>query len=521
MQQRFLWGGIMMILVGVALALLSSVESPDASFFDSGRSPGFPSGFGPLAVSASFALLIGVLLLLLRAYLSSTEESVRILGDAVRLHGGSLPDPADPHATAVAALRRLDKYRVDMGKVVSQAQEEGEERIREITEAHKDLYSHHRFTKKMLQSRQSHEVFETLLTGVREGFGFPWAVLGILDEKGDIVFGSMGSGIGSSVIRIPSWDESSILARSVWTGHAAILPSLDGQKTCREDRVILGEEPALLVPLARKPNRKCSDVKSCGHLECPAYRLEDTKCWIAGFATCRLHESEDPEGKRKECVQCEMFSASAILVVRSHPAGRRICRETTESIITLVKEASIALDLVELNEKTRKMSVTDGLTGVANHREFYQSLGRELARARRYRHSVSLLMMDVDNFKMFNDRFGHLAGDFALKKIADILRGCVRANDVVARYGGEEFGIILPEATPAGALMLAERIKTEIYLHNFLEPSGEGGHLTVSIGIYSTNQGDATEEKMVKFADEATYLAKNMGKNRVVLKEHA
>ena len=89
-------------------------------------------------------------------------------------------------ATAVAALRRLDKYRVDMEKAVSQAQEGMEERIREITEAHKDLHSHHRFTKKMLQSHRPHEVFETLLTGVRDGFGFPWAVLGILDEKGDI-----------------------------------------------------------------------------------------------------------------------------------------------------------------------------------------------------------------------------------------------------------------------------------------------------------------------------------------------
>ena len=521
MQQRFLWGGTLMILVGVVLALLSSVDSPGAGFFDSARSPGVPSGFGPMAAAASFALLTGVLLLLLRAYLSSSEDAVRILGDAVRLHGGSLPDPADPRATAVAALRRLDRYRVDMGAAVNQAREEMEERIREITEAHKDLHSHHRFTKKMLQSRQSHEVFETLLTGVRDGFGFPWAVLGILDEKGDIVFGNTGNGVGSSVIRIPSWDEGSILARSVWSGHAAIFSSLDGQKTCREDRVILGEGPAFLVPLAKKPSRKCSEVKACGHLECPAYKLEDSKCWIAGFATCRFHESEDSEEKRKECVRCEMFAASAILVVRSHPAGRRICQETTESIITLVKEAAIALDLVELNEKTRKMSITDGLTGVANHREFYQSLGRELARARRYGHSVSLLMVDVDNFKEFNDGFGHLAGDFALKKIADILRGCVRANDVVARYGGEEFGVILPEAVPSGALMLAERIKTEIAQHNFLEPSGEGGHLTVSIGIYSTNKGDATEEKMVKFADEATYLAKNMGKNRVVVKEHA
>lgn len=509
-----------MILVGVALALLSSVDSPDAAILDSGLPPGFPSGFEPLTAAASFALLIGVLLLLLRADLSSSEHALRMIADGIRRHGGNLPDMADPCATAASALHLLDGYRAEIETAVGQTREELEGRVREITEAHKDLRSHHRFTKKMLQSHRSHEVFETLLTGVRDGFGFPWAVLGILDGKGDIVFGSMGNGDGLSVIRIPCWDEGSLLARSVWSGQVSILPSLNGQKTCREDRSILGEGPALLVPVTRKPNRKCSDVKACGHLECPAYRLEDSKCWIAGFATCRLHGSDEPKEKRKACSQCEMFAASAILVVRGHPAGRRICLETTGSIITLVKEAAIALELVELNEHTRRMSITDGLTGVANHREFYQALGRELARARRYGHSVSLLMVDVDDFKQFNDQFGHLAGDYALKKIATLLRGCVRANDVVARYGGEEFGVILPEATPTSALMLAERIKTEIVQHNFLETSDDEGRLTVSIGIHSTNQGGATEEIMVKFADEATYLAKKMGKNRVVVKAH-
>ena len=521
MQKRFLWGGIVMILVGVALVLLSSVGSPRAGFLDSFPSPVFPVRVTPLAAASCFALLTGVLLILLRAYLSSSDRAVRMLAEGVRLHGGSLSDPADPCATAVAALRRLDGYRAEIGATAERTREEMEGRIREITEAHNDLLSHHRFTKKMLQSHQSHEVFETLLTGVRDGFKFPWAVLGILDEKGDIVFGSAGNGNAHSVIRIPCWDEGSILARSVWSGQASIFPSPKGQKTSRADRTILGEGPAFLVPVVKKPARKCSDVKTCGNVDCPAYRLEDSKCWIAGFATCRFHESDETVEKRKTCSRCDMFAASAILVVRSHPAGRRISRDTSESIITLVKEAAIALELVELNENTRKMSITDGLTGVANHREFYQSLGRELSRARRYGHSVSLLMVDVDNFKQFNDRFGHLAGDFALKKIAGLLRRCVRTNDIVARYGGEEFGVILPEASPAAALMLAERIKTEIARHNFLETSHEEGRLTVSIGIHSTNHGDATEEKMVKFADEATYLAKNMGKNRVVVKEHA
>lgn len=513
-----------MILVGAALALLAVKHHLDGGIFigeGGGGGPVFLPGYGPLVAAASFAMLIGVLLLLVRAYLDFSEDAVLLLADAVRSHGGGLPNTADPRATADAARRCLDRYRADIGMAVDQARKEEEERVREITEAHKDLLTHHAFTKRMLQSLKSHEVFETLLKGVREGLGFTWAVLGILDEKGDIVFGRTGNGDGIAGVRIPCWDEGSLLARTIWNGNALMLPSLDGQRTCREDRAILGEGPAFLVPVTRKPSRKCSDVKGCGHHECPAYQLMDGRCWILGFSTCRFHDSDSPEEKRKVCVLCEMFALSAILVVRGHPASRKICRKTMDSIVTLVREAAIALEMVELNENTRKISITDGLTGLANHREFYQSLNRELARAKRYGHSVSLLMVDVDDFKKFNDRYGHLAGDSALKKIAGVLRGCVRENDVVARYGGEEFGVILPEATPAGALMLAERIKTEIDRHRFLETSDEGGHLTVSIGIYSTDQGDATEERMVKFADEAAYLAKNMGKNRVVVKEHA
>ena len=519
-EKRFLLGGVAMILVGAALACMTAAHLGWIPLDTGRRSSGFLSGIGPMVAVATFSLLIGVLLLLLRLYLRSSEEAVRRLADSVRSHGEDLPSTAGPGATADAARRLLDSYQENFGVSVKQAREDQERRVREITEAHRDLLTHHIFTKKMLQAFRSHEVLEALLKGVREGLGFTGAALGILDERGDLVFGSAAGGNGQGRVGIPCSNERSLLARTVWRGNAVMIPSLDGKRHCLEDRAILGDRPAFLVPVTRKLGRKCSEIHACGHLECPAYDTLDTKCWIEGFSTCRLHVSGTLEEKRKECLDCEMFAPSAILVVRSHPGSRPISRKTTDSVVTLVSEAAAALELVELNENTRKLSVTDGLTGLANHREFYQSLSRELARARRYGHSLSLLMVDVDDFKKFNDQFGHLAGDAALRKIAGLLRGVVRANDIVARYGGEEFGIILPEATPAGALMLAERIKTEIYGHRFFETSGEEGHLSVSIGIYSMGKEDVSEQKMVKFADEAAYLAKNMGKNRVVVKEH-
>jgi diguanylate cyclase (GGDEF)-like protein len=520
-QRRFFWGGITMILVGAGLVFLAAERALDGRVFDAVQSPGAMAGPLPTAAAGSFALLAGILLLLVRSYLISSEGALRRVANAVLSHGGDLPALANPWAVANATIGCLDRYQADIAAAGDEAREEQGKRIRQITEAHKDLLTHHKFTKKMLQSHQSSEVFHALLNGVRDGFGFTGANLGVIDEKGDIVFEVTGNGDDRAAIRIPCWGEESLLARTVWRGNTLLVSSLNGQRHSREDRAILGEGETLLVPVVRKSSRKCSDFKDCGHVECPAYDLEEARCWIEGFSNCVIHPSNIVEEKRKECALCEMFASSAILVVRSHPDSRRISRETAGSILTLVNEAAIALELVELNEKTRVMSITDGLTGLANHREFYQSLRRELARAKRYGHSVSLLMVDVDDFKKFNDSHGHLAGDFALKKIAGILRRCVRANDVVARYGGEEFGLILPEATASGALMLAERIKTEISHYPFRETSEGGGHLTVSVGIYSSGVGDSTEERMVKFADEAVYLAKNSGKNRVFVKEHA
>jgi diguanylate cyclase (GGDEF)-like protein len=511
-----------MILVGSGFVFLAAERALDGPILDAVQSPpGVLAGSLPMAAAGTFAVLAGVLLLLLRTYLIASEGALGRVADAILSHGGNLPVPADPWVVANGAKSCLDRYRADISAAGALARKDQEDRIREITEAHKDLLTHHKFTKKMLQSHQSSEVFHTLLMGVRDGLGFTGAILGVVDEKGDIVFGVTGNGGGRVVVQIPCWGEGSLLARTLWSGNTLLVPSLNGQKHCRLDRSLMEEGETLLVPVMRKSARKCSDVKDCGNLECPVHDLDDARCWIEGFSNCKYHTSNIVEEKRKECALCEMFASSAILVVRSHPGSRRISRETAGSILTLVNEAAVALELVDLNEKTRIMSITDGLTGLANHREFYMALRRELARAKRYGHSVSLLMVDVDDFKKFNDTHGHLAGDFALKKIAGILRRCIRANDVVARYGGEEFGIILPESTASGALMLAERIKTEIGHHPFLEPSGEGSHLTVSVGIYSSGMGDSTEERMVKLADEAVYMAKNSGKNRVFVKEHA
>jgi diguanylate cyclase (GGDEF)-like protein len=170
-----------------------------------------------------------------------------------------------------------------------------------------------------------------------------------------------------------------------------------------------------------------------------------------------------------------------------------------------------------------RLATRDGLTGLANRRCFDDTLHAEWARALRQKQPLSLLMVDVDNFKAYNDANGHLGGDECLKRIATAVASEMRANDLVARYGGEEFAVILPNQALKGAAIVAERIRSRV---ERLTMHGDAGgaissalrHVTVSIGaataIAST---DTSAQQLVSIADAALYRAKHMGRNRISL----
>lgn len=476
----------------------------------------------PYRISASlFALVAGGLLLLFRSRFLSVDDSVRFLSDALRGHGQDLPPQPGTWGPAQAAAARLDRYRLELEETQRAGSREQEARIAELSQAHQDLLDHHRITKRMLQSLHPDEVYRNLIQGIREGLGFRGAILGILTPEGTLLFRGEELEDGGEPVRIPAWTEESILARVLWGGNPLLLPDPSSQRHLPVDRKVLGEGPAFLAPVLRGQGQKCSEVKNCGEIDCPAYHGKNPRCWVQRGGACGEPGSGEAGDRRQECALCPLFGGTALVVVRQVPDGRAITPETVRPVATMVAEASLAIEIVEMYESLRRLSVTDGLTGLLNHREFYQVLGRELERARRYQHPVSLMMIDVDDFKAFNDRYGHLAGDLALKKVASLLRGCVRSTDFVARYGGEEFAVILPESPESGALMLAERIRTEIGAHRFVGSDPEGVGLTVSIGIHTAEGGQATENQLVGLADEAAYLAKASGKDRVVVKQHA
>jgi diguanylate cyclase (GGDEF)-like protein len=168
-------------------------------------------------------------------------------------------------------------------------------------------------------------------------------------------------------------------------------------------------------------------------------------------------------------------------------------------------------ELEKLVRHLRHLAATDGLTGLANHRTFGEELAQAFAYARRYHADLSLLMLDLDHFKEFNDRHGHQAGDGALRDIATILKSVTRAADLCARYGGEEFAVVLPSTDLDGAIQLAERIRAEVRKHE------EQPHdFTVSIGVATLDETIGSPEALVELADRCLYLAKSRGRDRVV-----
>lgn len=163
------------------------------------------------------------------------------------------------------------------------------------------------------------------------------------------------------------------------------------------------------------------------------------------------------------------------------------------------------------NEELEKLSLTDGLTGLSNRRELVQRLNEEVVRIRRSKRPLSVLMADVDNFKKYNDAFGHPEGDEVLKQVARILRESARDVDCVARYGGEEFCIMLPETSIDGALQAAERIRARVEAAEF-----PGQRITLSLGAATLPDDGDTPDEVIAAADEALYQAKREGRNRVM-----
>jgi diguanylate cyclase (GGDEF)-like protein len=189
-----------------------------------------------------------------------------------------------------------------------------------------------------------------------------------------------------------------------------------------------------------------------------------------------------------------------------------------ELLVPLGEQLAIAIENARLFQETNRLAITDELTGLFNHRYFYQQLEQEFKRAQRYDRPLSLIMLDIDFFKRYNDLRGHLAGDEALRHFANRLRGNTRGVDILARYGGDEFCIILPETDLRQALVQAERIRSAMERDppaaRDLPP---GDAITVSLGVACLGPNMGMAEDLVRAADQALYRSKASGGNQISL----
>jgi diguanylate cyclase (GGDEF)-like protein len=184
----------------------------------------------------------------------------------------------------------------------------------------------------------------------------------------------------------------------------------------------------------------------------------------------------------------------------------------------LIGQASASIENVALHELVSEQAVTDDLTGLANNRAFHEFAEKEAARADRFGHSLSLLMLDIDDFKRVNDTHGHLQGDEVLRRIGRILQAESREIDEPARYGGEEFVVALPETDSEGAFDFAERVRERVEAERVPFPERDGNlRITASLGVASIPESAGDVQGLLAAADAALYAAKRAGKNRVVL----
>jgi len=224
-----------------------------------------------------------------------------------------------------------------------------------------------------------------------------------------------------------------------------------------------------------------------------------------------LHWPDVPPGARSALAVPLVSQNASIGVLTLFSSAPAAFSEQAVAFFTAVaNQLSAAVENARLYHETQELSYRDGLTGLFNRRYFEETLVQELRRAERYRMPLSLIMMDIDNFKLYNDTQGHQQGDQALRVVAGILAQTTRRVDIAARYGGEELVLVLPLTPKQPAALVAEKLRLAIEGTRF-----PNGRLTLSLGLATYPEDGSSADELIKAADDALYCAKQAGRNRV------
>jgi diguanylate cyclase (GGDEF)-like protein len=348
------------------------------------------------------------------------------------------------------------------------------------------------------------EILYIILTGVTAhiGLGFNRALLFLLNERDLLIEGKMGIG-----------PENGEEANRIWS-------QIEGEKMDLED--LINVYKISNNALASGYNRQVQQLK---------FSLQDKNenpLALAVLEGMPLHlTKETVENYRNSPVIGLLKSdelvliplkakdkVNGIIVADNFITKKPITKDDLRMLIMLANQAGLAIENSQLYEKTLMMANMDSLTDLWNHGYFQYLLHTELEKARLTQDPLSLIMLDIDDFKVYNDTLGHQSGDKILKELAILLKNQSRKMDYVCRYGGEEFTIILPLADEKETFMIAERLRENIKKHPFAhEEILPNKKLTVSLGISSFPKNGSFPSELIRFSDKALYEAKNKGKD--------
>jgi len=348
------------------------------------------------------------------------------------------------------------------------------------------------------------EILYIILTGVTAhiGLGFNRAVLFLVNERDGLIEGKMGIG--------PKTDEE---ANRIWTqieqekmGLDDLINAYKFSNTTLESG-FNRQVQRLKIPLKERNG----GLLALGVLDgMPLHLTKETIQNYKNDPVVQILSSEELAVvplKAKDKV-------NGIILADNLITKKPISKDDIRMLIMLANQAGLAIENSQLYEKTVMRSHTDSLTDLWNHGYFQYLLQAELDKAKITRIPLSLIMLDIDDFKIYNDKLGHQAGDKILKDLALLLKNQSRKMDHVCRYGGEEFTIILPQTDKKEAFLIAERLRQDIekqtFIHEEILPHEK---LTVSLGLASFPEDGSTPSELLAYSDKALYQAKSKGKN--------
>ena len=348
------------------------------------------------------------------------------------------------------------------------------------------------------------EILYIILTGVtaHTGLGFNRAMLFLVNEKEKIIEGKMGIG-----------PESGEEANIAWT-------KIEQEKMDLEDLINAFKNSN--AALESGFNRQVKDLKVSMHDkdENPLSLavLEGMPLHLTGEAI--HHYQKSPVIRMLESNELVLIPLKAkdrvngIIVADNFITNDPITKDDLRMLTMLANQAGLAIENSQLYEKTVDRAHSDYLTNLWNHGYFQYLLQTELEKTKATESMLSLITIDIDDFKIYNDTLGHQAGDKILKDLAQLLRNQSRKMDLVCRYGGEEFTIILPQTDKKEAFMIAERIRMDIQRYSFLNKEVfPNKMLTVSLGISTYPEDGLLPAELIASSDNSLYQAKNKGKN--------